>query len=402
MALEVRTITHDEVAAFREALMTTFGDETEGDPQGIERFHALVPPGQAWAAFDGPTLVGTAATLDLSIGVPGGGSLPIAGLTMVSVRPSHHRRGLASALMRCHLDDARTRGYAASGLWASEASIYQRFGYGIAAFNDVVEVAGASALEVAAGRALDQLEAIDEARAREVLPAVYARATADRPGAIRRSAVWWRERRFLDSAWARAGASKRRFVLARRGADLVGYLVYRQRPKFTDGLPAGRAELVELIAIDPRAEATLWRLALGIDLFPIVSWGNAPTDHALPWLVADSRRIKRTRVDNLWLRIDDVPAALATRGYPGDGRLRLAVGDTTWELIVEHGRGRCAATDHAPDLRLDPPALAAIYLGGTSATQLARAELVHGDADAVATADRLFASPIAPWCPEVF
>ena len=36
------------------------------------------------------------------------------------------------------------------------------------------------------------------------------------------------------------------------------------------------------------------------------------------------------------------------------------------------------------------------------ATRLARAGLVHGEARALATADRLFTSPIAPWCAEVF
>ena len=402
MALEIRTVTDDELDGLRDAVMTTFGASAESDPEGTPRFRALVDPAQAWAAFDGATIVATAATFDLAIGLPGGASLPVAGLTMVSVRPTHRRRGLARALVRRHLDDARDRRYAASALWASEASIYQRFGYGIASFSDAIEVAHAHELTVAAGRDLDELAWLDPATARAVLPAIYARATADRPGALRRSDVWWRERRFLETAWARAGASERRHVLARRGAEDVGYLVYRQRGGFTNGVPTGRCEIDELIAVDPRAEATLWRLALGVDLFPTVAWWNAPTDHALPWLVANSRRIKRTRADNLWLRIEDVPAVLAARGYASDGVLRLAVEDTTWELTVAGGRGHGAVTAAAPDLWLDRPALAAIYLGGTTASQLARADVVRGDARALATADRLFASAVAPWCPEVF
>src|SRR5690606_12107370 len=102
--------------------------------------------------------------------------------------------------------DARERQFPVSGLWASEAPIYGRFGYGLASFCEVYDIEDAHALRVA-DRAFDDLVWIDEARAREVLPAIYARVTAERPGALRRSAVWWRERRFLETPWARAGAS---------------------------------------------------------------------------------------------------------------------------------------------------------------------------------------------------
>ena len=47
-------------------------------------------------------------------------------------------------------------------------------------------------------------------------------------------------------------------------------------------------------------------------------------------------------------------------------------------------------------------ALGSLYLGGVAASRLARADRVHGDAAALATADRLFGWPVAPWCPEVF
>lgn len=403
MALEFRAITDGEITAFREAVLGVFGTdaEAEADPGGGDHHRALIAPGQSWAAFDRGTIVGTAATFDLSISLPGGHALPMAGLTVVTVRPTHRRRGILRELMRLHLDDARERNYPVSGLWASETAIYQRFGYGLAACCEVYEIPQAHLLNIAP-RELDELEWCDDARAREVLPAVYARATAARPGALRRTDVWWRERRFLETPWVRGGASKRRHVLARRGDELVGYLVYRQRGKFTDGMPDGRLEINELLAVDSRAEATLWQFALRADLFPTVSWWNAPADDALPWLVDDMRRIKRRRADNLWLRIEDIPATLAARGYHTDGTLRLAIGSTTYELVAEAGRGHCSITSKPADLELDGKALATLYLGCASATQLARAELVRGSAAAIATADRLFASPLAPWCPEVF
>jgi predicted acetyltransferase len=403
MTLEIRTITDDEITAFRSSMVQTFGDDADSDPAGPDRTRALLDLSQIWAAVDAGSIVATAGTFNLAIGVPGGGTLPMAGLTMVSVRPTHRRRGILRELMRRHLDDARQRGYAISGLWASEASIYGRFDYGIAAESDSLEIEDANTLAVAPGRELDAIEWTEEPRAREALPAIYARATADRPGALRRSEVWWRERRFLEAAFVRDGASKRRHVIARRGDDAVGYIAYRQRGSFTEGRPSGKTEIIELIGIDARAEATLWRFALGMDLFPTVTWWNAPTDDVLAWIASDPRRIKRRRTDNLWLRIEDVAATLAARRYAADGALRFAIDmSTSWELVVEDGRGRCTPTPRSPDLRLARSTLGAVFLGGIAPSRLARAELVQGDVAAIATADRLFASAVAPWCPEIF
>ena len=397
MGLDIRAITDDEIAAYREAALATFGADPEVEGSGaVDMQRALIGKQQAWAAFDGSTIVGTAATFDLTISLPGGSSIPMAGLTFVTVRPTHRRRGILRELMRLHLDDARARGFAISGLWASEAPIYPRFGYGLAAYCDVYEIPAAQSLTVAV-RDPDTVEAIDEARARELLPAVYARAIGDRPGALHRSDAWWRERRFLETPWARSGASKRRTVLARRGNEIVGYVVFRQRGKFTDGIPDGRLEINELLAVDARAEATLWRFVLSADLFPTVTWWSTPADSALPWLVDDMRRIKSRRGDGLWLRFEDIPAALAARGYTTDGTLRLAIGPTTYELVVES-----AVTTRPAEVTLEPTTLASLYLGCTSATQLSRADLVRGTASALTIADHLFASRVAPWCPEVF
>lgn len=417
MSIEIRTVADDEVPAYRQAVAATFGDDPDSDPQASDRIRALVPREQRWAAFDGDTIVATAGSLDHAIALPGGGTIPMAGLTIVTVRPTHRRRGILRELIRLHLEAAGRRGFPISGLWASEAGIYRRFGYGIAAEGDSVEIDNAHALAIAEPREHDEIQWIDEARARRELPAIYSRATAGRPGALIRSDTWWRERRFLESPFARGGASRRRHVAAARGGELVGYLQYRQRPGFTDGLPTGQLDIVELVGADLRAEATLWRFALRVDLFPRVTWWNAPTDDPLPWLVTDPRRVKRRRSDSLWLRLGDIPAALTARRYAADGALRLIVSDVSdggaepaaWDLAVApgaEGRARCTAAGpgapDAPALRLALPVLGSLYLGAFSASRLARAGLVHGDPAALATADRLFASAVAPWCPEVF
>ncbi len=400
MTIEVRPITAGELGRFREAVVTVFGGEVDEDPGGDARLSRLLDPSRTWAAFDAGHVVATAATYDLSIFVPGG-LVPMAGLTVVTVRPTHRRRGLLRRLMGLHLEEARTRRIPISGLWASEARIYGRFGYGIAAEADGVEIEGAHQLALNPPGALDEVVWLDETEARRALPPIYARATAGRPGALVRSEVWWNERRFLEAAYIRGGASRRRHVLARRGDQPVGYLAFRQRGGFAH-LGSGRVEIIELIGVDSRAEATLWRFALQVDLFPTVAWSNAPIDDALPWMVDDPRRVHRRRVDTLWLRIDDIPAALGTRRYASDGAVTFALEGEVWELVAEAGTGRCQRIEREPELEIDRDTLGSLYLGGATASRLSRAGRVRGDPAAVAVVDRLFSWPVAPWCPEMF
>ena len=398
--MEIRTIRDDEVPAWRLALIETFGGDPATDPEGEERSRALVALDRTWGAFDRGRIVATAAAFDFTLSVPGG-ALPMSGLTMVSVRPTHRRRGVLRAMMELHLEAARRHGDPIAGLWASEATIYGRFGYGHAVESEAITFHTTGAV-VAAGRELDEVEVIDDAAAGELLPGVYDRAFAARPGMFSRTPAWWRYRRLVDRVDLRGGASPRRQVVARRDGVATGYVAYRQRLAWDPTGPSGSFEIDELMAIDPRAEATLWRFVASVDLYPKVSWWNAPVDCVLPWLLDDPRRVTRRRTETLWLRPEDIARVLAARTYAVDGRLRLGVAGETFELVADGGAGRAAPTGDAPEVVLDRSALGSIVLGGFAPSFLARAGRLSGEPRALALADRMFASPIAPWCAEIF
>jgi predicted acetyltransferase len=110
--------------------------------------------------------------------------------------------------------------------------------------------------------------------------------------------------------------------------------------------------------------------------------------------------------DGLWVRLVDVGAALSGRGYAEDGRVTFDVRDSfcpwnegRWKLED----GRAAKTDEEPDIRLDVTGLGSVFLGGFTFAELFRAcrveELKPG---AIAWADAMFRTDIAPWCPEIF
>jgi predicted acetyltransferase len=395
---EIRPIRDDEVPAFRASMVLTFGGDASVDAQGDKRFRALIASGRAFAAFDRGMVVGTAATFDFTLTVPGG-SVPMAGLTMVSVRPTHRRRGILRRLMELHLAEARERGIALSGLWSSETAIYGRFGYGVAAESEELSFR-APGLALPDGPA-DELEFRDEVAPAELAP-IYDAVRKTRPGMFSRSEAWWRWMRFTERPFIAPVPSPRRHVLIRRDGVPTGYVTYRQRALFEQGLAAGTVVVDELVATDTRAELTLWRFLCSIDLFPQVRYWNAPVDSILPWVTPDRRRLLRQRTDTLWLRIEDVAAALAARTYAADGVLGLELDAQCYELRVEGGRARCAAGAPPSALRLDRATLGSLYLGGAGVSLLARAGCITGDAETLALADRMFTSPRAPWCPEIF
>ena len=67
------------------------------------------------------------------------------------------------------------------------------------------------------------------------------------------------------------------------------------------------------------------------------------------------------------------------------------------------GVGGAERTDASADLRVDVNALGSVYLGGFSFADLARALRVEELSDgAVARADALFRTSVAPWCAGIF
>jgi predicted acetyltransferase len=310
--------------------------------------------------------------------------------------------------MERQLDDVAARGEAVAVLTASESVIYGRFGYGPASTNAWCRI-DTEGTELArrpeAGGRLRQVEA-DEA-AREI-PGVYEAARPRHPGALSRRPRYW-QRWFLDREYARQGASARFYVLHHDEAGTPdGYLAYRATEgDWGHGLADGTVIVEELDAVDDEVEAALWQYVLDIDLVRHVRADARPVDEPLKWRLADPRRLQTSALyDHLWVRLLDIPVALSARRYGTDERLVVEVRDP----FRPAGEGRyavdggpdgaaCTPTTDEPDLALGVTELGALYLGGVSATTLARAGRVEERAaGALRAADAFFASTPAPWC----
>ena len=169
--------------------------------------------------------------------------MPIAAVTLVGVQPSHRRRGILTQMMRRQLDHAHERGEPVAALWATEGSIYPRFGYGLAT----------TSVSIEADR--DRMRFRAARRARRPRSArrrggVAAAGAADLRGACRRTRpACSRATRAggrstgspTPSTGARAAGRMFRAVWEDDDGEPQAYALYRSHGKWEEFIPAGDA-----------------------------------------------------------------------------------------------------------------------------------------------------------------
>jgi predicted acetyltransferase len=374
------------------------------DREGAERFARNLPIDRMHAAFDDGTIVGGGGTIPFTLTVPGG-EVACAGVTVVGVLPTHRRRGVLSSLMRTQLDDVHARGEPIAALWASEEAIYGRYGYGLASLAGEMQLARTHAVLRDGTQANSSVQLLSDEEARTRLPPIYERVRAATPGMFTRTADWWETRQTADPPERRGGAGEKNYALLQVDGEDAGYALYRLKMSWEAGSSTGSVEVIEAMADSPVATRELWRFLLGLDWVATVKAFLLPVDHPLFHLLVYPRRMQFRVADGLWVRLVDVEAALAGRSYAGEGSTGFELVDEfcpwnagTWTVSAEG-----VERGGEPELRLDVQALASVYLGGFTFTELARAlhveELSEG---ALARADALFTTALRPWCPEIF
>lgn len=394
----------DEISAL---LALAFHDDPDPEMTEVER--GVFEPERALLVRDGGQAVAHAAAFTRDLQAPGA-SVPAAHVTMVSVLPTHRRRGLLTTLMRRQLREIRDAGREpVAVLWASEGRIYPRFGYGLAAQRYTMQCGTAELRLPEPASAAGALRLDRPATHRIELARVYERVRADRPGWSSRDGRWWAYV-LADVKSRRDGATERR-VLLHDGADGVdGYALFRTKEGWERSGPHGEVRVDEVVATTPEAYLTLWRLLLSLDLTRRLSFRTAAVDEPLLWLANEPRGLGAQLSDALWVRVVDVPAALAARRYVTDVDLVVEVTDELlpensgrWRLVGGPTGAECIATSTQAQLACDVRALGELYLGGAGLGALAAAgrvrELVPGT---VAASTAAFTWHRAPSPMEVF
>jgi predicted acetyltransferase len=400
--LDVRPVRdRDEFSRALYGIGQYFGPPPKEDQ--VERFLSYLDLDRMHAAFEDGEIVGGAGAFTFDFTVPGG-SLPCAGVTVVGVYPTHRRRGALRAMMREQLDDVHARGEPIAALWASEETIYGRFGYGLASWSGEIELrrdwGGFARPLERRGRT----RFVTPEEARTLFPAVYEVLRRERPGVPSRSDKWWefRQTRMPDEY----ASNPKRFVALELDGGTQGYAIFRIHSSFEAGVSTSKLEVQEALGTTPQATAEIWRFLIDVDWTQTLEAGLIPPDHPLFLLLATPRRAGYRMMDALWVRLVDVGAALSGRAYSSDASVVFEVHDAfcpwnegRWKLEG----GKAARTEEPAEIALDVDALGSAFLGAVSFAQMHDAlrieELVGG---AVHRADTLFEWRPLPWCPEIF
>lgn len=325
-------------------------------PDSMAAWRSLLPTDGALVACDGDDIVGMSMYLDFQLTVPGGATLPVAGVSGVAVAPTHRRRGLLRDMLTELHRRASAVEYPLAGLTASEGGIYGRFGYGPATYKQEFTVDRRFARLHADAPNPGGVRLVNPAEQLDRFAEIYDRWQRRTPGGLARPRALW-EDLLADREETRDGGSQ---WFSFHHED--GYALYRMH--------GGEVRIGEFVAVTPQAHAALWRALLGLDLMERIVIATHPGD-PLPYLLTDPR-LPRTSayLDDLWLRFLDLPAALEARSYAADLRTVIDVRDDSFGgggrfvVDIRDGRARCTPTDAPADLEMDVDVLAALYMGG--------------------------------------
>ncbi|AHH94914.1 GNAT family N-acetyltransferase [Kutzneria viridogrisea] len=405
-SLVTRTLIAAEIPEFVTMVFAAFLDTPTEQTMATES--AILEPERTHAVFDGETMIGGGSILSRRMTLPGGLPTPVAAVTMVGVAPGHRRRGAMSSVMRAQLHGLHEQGAEPiATLFASEGGIYSRFGYGAAAMRLEISVPSGTEFWDSVDVGEHRVRELDRATALPLIDELHRAVSTQRTGWLSRTPASW-EQYFSESEKMRRikGRTPYRFVL-----HPDGYAIYFAVPKWGDRGPEGTAYVSEVVARTPVAYAAVWRYLLDIDLIGTVTYEGAPTDEPIQHLLTDPYQAEQTRYDSLWVRLVDVDRALPLRRYRAPLDVVIDLSDEfcpwntgRWRLVV--GTDEVATverTEAAADLAMTANELGALFLGGTSALDLAAAQRIQElTPGALRTASRAFSGDHQPHCPEVF
>ncbi|MER1995209.1 MAG: GNAT family N-acetyltransferase [Arthrobacter sp.] len=335
----------------------------------------------------------------------GASLLPAHQITSVTVRPTHRRRGILTDMITGDLRRAKEDGFAVASLYASEAVIYGRYGFGAATSEAGIEVDVRGRLELRTAPS-GATSVADLAGMEKLAPVIFQRHLEATRGALGRQAGYAKRAAGLWGDVPEKQKEVRAAVHYDDAGTPDGYVTYRFLPWETE---PHTLKVLDLVAVDDSARLELWRYLGSIDLVEKIT-AYAPVADPLPWALADRRRYRITGVeDALWLRALDPAAMLRARGFESDGEMVLGITDP---LGLAEGRWLLQVSGSAPvvtelvnelpsgvpAVEVESTAFASLYLGGVPASVLASAGGIQGSAGSVAALGRLFDVARAPYC----
>jgi len=400
MTIEIRPARADEMEQFglmgSYSYAGSFGDGPDNVVAASNR------PEWTLCAFDGPVMATAYAAFPFTVRA-NGNAMAFAGVTGVGTHPEYRRQGLLRKITTQSLANMRDAGQTIAGLWASQAAIYQRYGYAMLGVGrtytiDTVDIGFFDGDD--GGLAIKRL---NPGEAMETVKPLYREFIAERMGYLHRSQQLWTNNAFANDE----NDGPVYTAVAYDGDTPRGYVVYTFRANRHDHPARSQGlHIRDLVWLDGAAYRSLWSFIARHDLVGKVVWANVPADDPAAEFFIEPRMLNTKEGEGSWLRVVDVESALTQRGYCGSGEVDLAVVDDsladwnngTWRLTASAEGAAVERTNATPTATIGIKALASLFSGSCSARALASWNLLEADAAVLQTLDAMFATKYAPHC----
>jgi predicted acetyltransferase len=412
--LEIRPARLEEMGEFARIASTSLALDAAS--------FATLLPDWTLCAFEDGRLATTYGAWPLTMRFNGRG-VSIAGITCVSTNPVYRRRGYLRRIMEidfARLEAAKLQPLAV--LYASQAAIYQRFGYGIVSTHYRYRVEPRYLQFARREEAPGSLREASKEDEFGLLVDLYRRFREQRTGYVHRGRPMWEQ-----NALGKPPPGHVKTVLVyEEDGEPQGYVIYTTGLGRFDGPGPGQVlSISDLVWLTPAAYRSFWERFARFDLVHDVVWNSAPQDDPLPHLLLEPRMLHATAHDGLLARIIDVAGALTARPYPEETLLRFELVDEMapwnggrWQIetgeesevtsLTRAGspgksvRGARTFTS-APDLTLDVNTLAMLVFGQISASEAASMGRVDvHDAKALSRWDNALRTKHRPFCADQF
>jgi predicted acetyltransferase len=405
MSIEIRPATESEMGQL--GLLTgyvyagAFGDGEDNLPATTNR------PEWTLCAFDGPSMVASYGAIPFTMRA-NGQSMALAGVTVVGTLPEYRRQGIVRRIVEQSFRQMRERGQSVAALWASQAGIYQRYGYSLGSALRRYQIDTVDTALLVQADADLKVRRHTPVEVFDTMRDVYRSFIADRTLYLHRAAPLWQAGVLQESK----DAGPIHIAICRNKADqALGYVVYTLRSnKVNHAARSQEIEVRDLVWNSIDAYRSLWAFLASHDLVGRISWTSAPADDPAEEMFAEPRMLHAQDTEGVFFRVVDVEQALADRGYDSDDDLVLKITadrETPWNegsyrLTVSDGTAQVTRTEQPADLELSIKSLSSAFIGFRRVRQLANWGLVSGTDQAIARLDRLFATRHAPHCPDHF
>ena len=397
MAIEIRPATADELPDILKILTTSLAQPGDG-------FAALQPDFTLCAFDDGrPASVHGSWPLTMRFN---GKAVPISGVTTVSTDSIDRQKGYLRKLVTQHFEELHERGERPLAvLFASQAAIYQRYGYAVVStnhsyevepryieFNEPLEVPGTL-------RYVDPDPEADFG----TLVGLYRIYRENRTGEVHRGKPMW-DAGILSPP---AQGETRSVVVYEEEGELQGYAIYRTGPGDAPWPEVDHKCVIDdIVWLTPQAYRAFWENFAKLQLVNKIQWPNVAGDDPLPHLLLEPRMLRRRSGDQLLARIVDLEGSFRGRGYEESERLTFAVEDNLctwnsgqWQIYTGPDDAEVTRLESGtPDVSLKPGTLAMLLFGHITASQAARyGKLTVHNPDALPTWDRTLRVKFRPF-----